>query len=374
MKYITGRYALNLSCSLGTPGDWHFYALDWERPQFKESATAFFGDFGLEPHQDVPGHAGTLWVANHLRALLDLLADGAIPIARGMKENYLNDSTLTPLAFSKVWELRLLGHWKAIDGFMLREYGMEWVDWKRSQQTENDVTTKVELAPWTHEVQARHRKVMEEVLRFLFNGTNSCVLKGSAALVFCYQMNGFAEALALDDENGEGFNLLKQFCQANGYACVEDGDTQRVKRCRLCYDHDEPSLNVELSCCRFIDREFDTVIVPVNGVPVRVYNIDHLAQHALWAYLEQDDVRNVRDLCFICLKHLKHLSAPTINSLVEAFGYRGADYVKALVENSRLVDSQQRDSLIDEFCKAEALVKQRRLELREKRRREAGHV
>ena len=30
MEYITGQYALNLSCSLNTTGDWHTSALNWK--------------------------------------------------------------------------------------------------------------------------------------------------------------------------------------------------------------------------------------------------------------------------------------------------------------------------------------------------------
>ena len=376
MKYITGRYALNLPCSLGTPGDWHYYALDWEHPQVKESATAFFGNFGLESHQDVPGHAGTLWVANHLRALLDLLADGAIPIARGMKDNYLNAPKLNQIAFSKVWELRHLGHWNAIDDFMLREYGLEWVHWKG--EGDHLMTDQaIQFTPWTHGEQVLHRQVMEEVLRFLFKEEDCFVLKGGTALVMCYQMDRFSEDIDLDTEKRDILKLMRRFCQLKGWQCVEDKDTATVKRCHIHYNGDKHPLKVEVSYRdQSIDREFDTVVIPVNRIPVRVYNIDCLAQKKVNAYRGRDAVRDLHDLCFICQNYLRHLSAPTINNIVEAFQIKGADYVEALIENNRLQDSTRQDplidcnKLIDDYLKTEELVKQRRLELREARRQQ----
>ncbi len=372
MKYITGRHALNLPCSLGTPGDWHYYALDWRSPIMKDSETAFYGDFGLEWHTDVPGHAEPLLVANHLRACLDLLADGANPIARGMKENYLNKPALTPLVLRKVWELRGSDDWAAIDDFMVREYGMAWVCWKRKSSTS---TEGAGVALWTPEEKLRHREVMEEVLRWLFQEEDRFVLKDSAALILCYQMNGFAENLMLDAEKRDILELMGELCRRNGYDCEEEKGTATVKRCVIRYGGRHP-LKVEVFCDRFIDRKFNTVVIPVNRIPIRVYTIDGLAWRKVNVYLCHDAVRDVRDLCFITRKHLRQLTAPTVDCMVEAFWYKGVEYVEALVENNRLADNPRRDPLVDcdglleDWIKTEKMINRRQqLDQREERRR-----
>ena len=75
MKYITGIHALNLRCSLETCGDWHQSGIQWTRPTIRDSAESVFGDFGIEKNSNVPENPGTHWVADHIRALLDLLAE-----------------------------------------------------------------------------------------------------------------------------------------------------------------------------------------------------------------------------------------------------------------------------------------------------------
>lgn len=131
MHYITGRYALNLPCGLKTPGDWHFYALDWSKVIWADSADSVWGDYGIELHNDVPGQTGEVGVANHIRALLDLIAAGAFPVAWGMRENYLNNDALAPEVFAKVWLLHVSPNWDDVDHFMVIEYLSLWLQWKQ---------------------------------------------------------------------------------------------------------------------------------------------------------------------------------------------------------------------------------------------------
>lgn len=74
MKYITGLQALNLTCSLDTTGDWHQPCLDWSHLSLWDTDTAFYKDYGIEENSHVPEHPGEIFkVANHIRALLDML-------------------------------------------------------------------------------------------------------------------------------------------------------------------------------------------------------------------------------------------------------------------------------------------------------------
>jgi len=76
MRYITGIHALNLPCSLLTSGDWHQSGLRWEKITYRDTEDSIFGDWGIEQCSVVPKHEGTYAVANHIRALLDLLEIG----------------------------------------------------------------------------------------------------------------------------------------------------------------------------------------------------------------------------------------------------------------------------------------------------------
>lgn len=73
MLYVTGIFALNLTCNLDTCGDWHTSALNWQKVTLVDSDTMFFRDYGIEQNRSIPEHDGKYCVANHIRALLDLL-------------------------------------------------------------------------------------------------------------------------------------------------------------------------------------------------------------------------------------------------------------------------------------------------------------
>ena len=48
MLYITGLFALNLECSLGTTGDWHMSGMDWSKLTLADSNNSIFGTYGIE--------------------------------------------------------------------------------------------------------------------------------------------------------------------------------------------------------------------------------------------------------------------------------------------------------------------------------------
>lgn len=48
MKYISGIPALNILCSLETPGDWHAPSVNWESLDLYESEEMFFNNYEIE--------------------------------------------------------------------------------------------------------------------------------------------------------------------------------------------------------------------------------------------------------------------------------------------------------------------------------------
>ncbi len=131
MKYITGLHALNLNCSLLTCGDWHQSALRWKNITFAESDDMFFKEYGIEYPHKIPHHKSTFYVANHIRALLDLLELENYILAQGMRDDYICNEAYTLEIFDKVYRMRDLKNWEAIDKFMGSEYYMAWLNYKR---------------------------------------------------------------------------------------------------------------------------------------------------------------------------------------------------------------------------------------------------
>ena len=131
MRYITGIHALNLPCSLVTCGDWHQSALRWVDIMFADTDAAFFGDYGIEYGKRIPEHTETYAVANHIRALLDLLEHGNYSLAQGMNRDFICNDDYNGEVFEKVLSMRSMPHWESIDGFMAREYYNKWVNYKK---------------------------------------------------------------------------------------------------------------------------------------------------------------------------------------------------------------------------------------------------
>ena len=130
MKYVTGTYALNINCSLETCGDWHRSALKWDKMTIKESNGSIYGDYGIEQNKKVPYHDGLYNVANHIRALLDLLIDQKFGSAQGMNDDFIVVDVYDEEIFEKVCILKNLDHWPDIDCFMMYEYREKWLDYK----------------------------------------------------------------------------------------------------------------------------------------------------------------------------------------------------------------------------------------------------
>jgi len=131
MRYITGIHALNLPCDLLTDGDWHRSALRWKKITIRDTEHSFFKDYGIELDKCIPEHEGTYAVANHIRALLDLLEMGKYSVTQGMNRGYIGNDDYNEEIFAKVTSMKVLPNWLEIDSFMDREYYSKWLDYKR---------------------------------------------------------------------------------------------------------------------------------------------------------------------------------------------------------------------------------------------------
>jgi hypothetical protein len=126
MEYLTGIHALNLVTKTDTPGDWHRSALRWKNLTINESNNSIYKNWGIESGHTIPEHTQKFYVANHLRALLDLIDNGKFNIAQGMNRNFIDNPIYDMTIFKKVYELRNNSNWNEINNFMHKEYGKQW--------------------------------------------------------------------------------------------------------------------------------------------------------------------------------------------------------------------------------------------------------
>jgi hypothetical protein len=77
---------------------------------------------------DLPEHGVQLVnVASHVRACLDLLELGRFGAVQGMRRDLICNESLNQTIFEKVSLLKDSSHWQAIDLFMKKEYGLDWI-------------------------------------------------------------------------------------------------------------------------------------------------------------------------------------------------------------------------------------------------------
>lgn len=158
MEYISGVHALNLTCSLNTCGDWHQSAIQWERPTMRQSEDSIFGSYGIETGVRIPEHEETFAAANHIRALLDLLAEEKFSLAQGMRNDFICTDEYNEELFEKISAMKCLPAWQRIDAFMEKEYRMTWVRYK-NRETES--IPGIYLTPGMHPAKEYMRDIAE---------------------------------------------------------------------------------------------------------------------------------------------------------------------------------------------------------------------
>lgn len=142
MKYLTRIHALNLPCKLETCGDWHASALAWEKLNILESSSSFFGEYGIEKNKYIPALDITMPVANHIRALLDMLIANDFANAQGMRDQYLCNSKYNEEIFQKILLLKEKENFSDIHQFMCSEYKMQWMKFYNEKVNTNTLEMK----------------------------------------------------------------------------------------------------------------------------------------------------------------------------------------------------------------------------------------
>lgn len=130
MEYVTDIHALNLPSDTDTTGDWHASALQWSQLRMANSEDSVFGDWGITRDSSVrvPEHEGRRFnIANHVRAVLDMIEHGRLSVAQGMRKDYIGNDAYNVEIFPRVWLLRGTDNWPNVDRFMRKEYGLAWL-------------------------------------------------------------------------------------------------------------------------------------------------------------------------------------------------------------------------------------------------------
>lgn len=133
MQYISGLYALNLPCNLNTTGDWHPSSLKWDKITLLDSTKSIFKDYGIEQNRSIPEHSEQYNVANHIRAILDLLNQKQFSLISNFNKDFICNDNYTSEIFHQV---KLLLPDNEINNFMHKTYGREWRIWIGEQNME----------------------------------------------------------------------------------------------------------------------------------------------------------------------------------------------------------------------------------------------
>ena len=155
MKYISGIFALNIPSSLGTTGDWHSSSLQWNILTLHESEDSVLKEKGIERDVYVKELDGMYNVANHIRAIADLLDDRDYVTAEGMRNDYLDDDRrFERTLFEYVYALRKTKSerdWWRISLRVEQEYMLKWLKFLE----EKGITKPKKLITVTDEIKRR---------------------------------------------------------------------------------------------------------------------------------------------------------------------------------------------------------------------------
>ena len=123
MKYITDVYALNIPCSLKTSGDWH-EGYNIKNAIYDDTDTSFYKEYGIE--KKIINNK-EYYVANHLRAILDMLYNKKFDFLKGFRKDFLVVDIYDNEFFNKVYEMKDLSFFNDISNLMGEEYTIKWL-------------------------------------------------------------------------------------------------------------------------------------------------------------------------------------------------------------------------------------------------------
>lgn len=326
MKYVSGLFALNLPCDLKTTGDWHTSALDWGRVKLSDSELSIFTDYGIERGRAIPDHKGKYNVANHIRAILDLMSEKRFDLISNFRNDFICNEAYREEFFRQA--AKLLPDEEIAD-FMHRHYGRLWrqcIGWNPAKKVAVDVA-------W----QEKHGEVMADFLKYL-NGITDCfILKGETALAKCYGLDRFTEAIYLDGRGDQIISVCEKFCQEKDYSLRITENTNLVKMCLIDYRGPKP-LKIKFSLRQ---REIPgEETAKINGI--MTYTIDVMAGLKASAYQQRDKISDLYDLLFIINNYCDELESGTKRLLQIALTYKGPEYFDYIVhsQTAELMDLQ----------------------------------
>lgn len=201
MKYITGIQALNIENSKNTCGDWHWSGMDWSNLTLAESSNNILGDWGIEGPKEVPDNDELYYVADDMRAVLDLMQEGKTGYLIGFRNDFICTDEYNNEFFSQVLLLKSNKHWDAINKLMEREFKGLWIDYciKCGEMT-LDTTVDFDTS-W----QLKHKSLMIDLLLWLNNRSYDYILVGGTALMFCYGLTRFSDDIEFHNSNNNFF-------------------------------------------------------------------------------------------------------------------------------------------------------------------------
>lgn len=123
MKYYTGKIALNIECDLDTCADWHKNGIVLDKSKMQDSDNSIFKDYGI--YETDKGY-----VANHLRAILDLMEQGQCDYLKGFKNDFLTSDKYDRELMIQAKKLRHNKNWEDIDYLLGEEYREKWLEVK----------------------------------------------------------------------------------------------------------------------------------------------------------------------------------------------------------------------------------------------------
>lgn len=338
MKYITGIESLNLSCKLNTCGDWHNTLVNWNNLHFRESNDSIFGNWGIEVGREVNGKV--INVANHLRAILDLMVDGHTNYLKFFYKDFIGTDKYNKDLFDKVIMLKNRENWTEINKLMQHEFMSDWDEYVGNSYKKEEVGIND---------RDKHYRLMVEFLKYINEVSSGFVFKGGTSLMMCYGLTRFSEDLDFDGFDKNFIKYTESFIELgkkhyNTLWMRVGKDTDTVKRVFIHFGEEKP-LKIEVSYRK--PRLFPNEDTFINGI--HVYNIDSLFRMKLGAFQGRDKIRDLFDITYVYNKYKGSLSSLSIEMLVNALSVKGLDQFDYLMKT-------QYDPLIDYNSLAEGFL------------------